>query len=149
MAEFYLDVLDGAGRAVEEIAVAGPATIGRPSRDFTPDVKIPQQCLSASRQHASIKLQGGQLVLEDQSRFGTIVNHTRIEHSSVALHHGVEIIFGLPEDGWRVRFRTPIDPGGTTAPADLLDLLAVSEVAGRSGSGLRGSAEYSRRSLAL
>ena len=128
MEEYYLDVLDEAGRVSEEIPVAGPITIGRPSQEFTPDIEIPAQCRSASRQHATIKCQEDQLVLADHSRFGTIVNHTLMEHCSVPLHHGDEIIFGQSGDGWRVRFRAPNDPGITTTPADPMELLIVSEM---------------------
>ena len=127
MAEYYLDVLGEAGSVVEEIVVTGLATIGRPSKEFTPDIEIPPQCRSASRQHATIHIQGDQLVLADHSSLGTIVNHALIEHRSVTLRHGDEIIFGQPEDGWRIRFRAPNDPGSTTTPADSLELLVVSE----------------------
>ena len=127
MAEYYFDVLDEEGRVLEEIPLNGLATIGRPSRDFNPDIEIPIQCRSASRQHATIKLQGGQPVLKDHSRLGTIVNRTLVERSSVPLNHGDEIVFGQPGDGWRVRFRGPTDAGRTTTPADPLELLVVSE----------------------
>ena len=112
---------------MEEVPVVGPATIGRRSQESTSDIEIPPECRSASRQHATIQLQGNQLVLVDHSRFGTIVNYALIEHRSVTLHHGDEINFGLPGDGWRVRFRAAKDTGGTTTPADPLQLLVVSE----------------------
>lgn len=127
MSEYFFDVLDEEGRVLEEIPLAGRATIGRPSKDANPDIEIPTQCRSASRMHATIKLQGGQPVLEDQSSLGTIVNGTLVERSSVPLNHGDEIVFGQPGDGWRVRFRGPRDPGRTTTPADPLELLVVSE----------------------
>ncbi len=127
MSEYFFDVLDEEGRVLEEIPLADRATIGRPSKDANPDIEIPTQCRSASRMHATIKLQGGQPVLEDQSSLGTIVNGTLVERSSVPLNHGDEIVFGQPGDGWRVRFRGPRDPGTTTKPADPLELLVVSE----------------------
>ena len=128
MAEYFFDVLDEEGRVLEEISLAGLATIGRPARDCNPDIPIPMQCRSASRMHATIKLQGAQPVLEDHSRLGTIVNRTLVECSSVPLNHGDEIVFGQPGDGWRVRFRGTKDFGTTTTPADPLELLVVSEV---------------------
>ena len=127
MEEYYFDVLDEEGRVLEEIPLAGLKTIGRPSRDSIPDIEIPTQCRSASRQHATIKLQGDQPVLEDHSTLGTIVNRILVEGSSVPLHHGDEIVFGQSGDGWRVRFRGPKDPGRTTTPADPLELLVVSK----------------------
>jgi len=127
MAEYYFDVLDEEGRVLEEIPLAGLATIGRPTRDSIPDIEIPTECRSASRMHATIKLEGAQPVLEDHSRLGTIVNRTLVERSSVPLNHGDEIVFGQTGDGWRVRFRGPKDPGRTTTPADPLELLVVSE----------------------
>jgi hypothetical protein len=66
-------------------------------------------------------------VLADHSRFGTVVNQSLVENRSVPLTHGDEIFFGLTEDGWRVRFRVASDTGGTTTPADPLELLVVSE----------------------
>ena len=127
MAEYFFDVLDEEGRVLEEIPLAGLATIGRPARDCTPDIEIPTQCGSASRMHATIKLQGDQPVLVDHSTLGTIVNQTLVERSSVPLNHGDEIVFGQSGDGWRVRFRGPKDSGRTTTPADPLELLIVSE----------------------
>ena len=127
MAEYYFDVLDEEGRVLEAIPLNGLATIGRPSRDANPDIEIPTQCHSASRMHATIKLQGAQPVLEDHSSLGTIVNRTLVERSSVPLHHGDEIVFGQSGDGWRVRFRGPKNAGTTTTPADPLELLIVSE----------------------
>ena len=66
-------------------------------------------------------------MLADHSRFGTVVNQSLVENRSVPLTHGDEIFFGLTEDGWRVRFRVASDTGGTTTPADPLELLVVSE----------------------
>ncbi len=126
MAEYFLDVLDESGNVVSEIPLIKPAIIGRPSKEFIPDIEIPPRCRSASRQHATIEFQGDQMVLADHSTFGTIVNHTLIEHGSVPLGHGDEIVFGQPGDGWRVRFREPI-AGSTTRPADPLELLIVSD----------------------
>ncbi len=127
MAEYYFDVLDEAGQVSEEVPVAGPETIGRSSAEYNPGIEIPAACRSASRQQATLQLQGNQLVLADHSRYGTIVNRTLIQGRSVPLRHGDEIIFGLPGDGWRVRFRAAKIPGGTTKPADALELLIVSE----------------------
>ena len=127
MAEYYFDVLDEAGQVVDEVPVIGPETIGRSSTEYNPGIEIPPECRSASRQQATVQLQGDQLVLLDHSRFGTIVNNTLIERRSVPLRHGDEIIFGLPGDGWRVRFRAAKNPSGTTTPADQLELLMVSE----------------------
>ena len=127
MAEYFFDVRDEEGRVLEEIPLAGLATIGRPARDCTPDIEIPTQCGSASRLHATLKLQGAQPFLEDHSRLGTIVNQTLVVRSSVPLNHGDEIVFGQSGDGWRVRFRGPKDSGRTTTPADPLELLIVSE----------------------
>lgn len=128
MAEYFFDVIDEEGRVLEEIPLAGLATIGRPSKDSIPDVEIPPRCRSASRTHATFQLQGVQPVLVDHSSLGTIVNRTPLEGSSVPLNHGDEIVFGQPGDGWRVRFRGPKNFGTTTTPADPLELLVVSEV---------------------
>ena len=70
---------------------------------------------------------GRQLVLEDHSSFGTIVNQILVARSSVPLHHGDEIVFGQSGDGWRVRSRGPKGADTTTTPADPLELLVVSE----------------------
>ena len=59
--------------------VSGHVRIGRGSADFRPDVLIPSECTSASRQHAVLDLRGERPVLEDRSRFGTIVNGIRLE----------------------------------------------------------------------
>lgn len=128
MAEYYFDVLDEEGRVLEEIPLAGLATIGRPAGDSNPDIEIPTQCRSASRRHATIKLQGIQPVLKDHSTLGTLVNQILVEGRSVPLNHGDEIVFGQTGDGWRVRFRGLTDAGRTTAPADPLELLVVSKV---------------------
>ena len=126
MAEYYFDVLDEAGIVVEEVPVVGPETIGRSSAEYDPGIEIPPECRSASRQQATVQLEGDQLVLSDHSRYGTMVNRTLVQGRSVPLRQGDEIIFGLPEDGWHVRFRAAKIPGGTTKPADPLELLTVS-----------------------
>ena len=121
-----LEVLGEASRVVQEIPVSGYTRIGRKSADFKADLLIPDECTSASRQHAVIDLRGNRPILEDKSRFGTIVNGIRLEHGATELSDMDEIIFGLPGDGWHVRFRY-VDQREVTSPADPLELLAVSE----------------------
>ena len=79
-----------------------------------------------SRQHAVLNLRGDRPVLEDQSRYGTVVNGRRVEPGGTELSDRDEILFGLPGDGWRVRFRY-VDQKEVTSPADPLELLAISE----------------------
>ncbi|MBI4332350.1 MAG: FHA domain-containing protein [Chloroflexi bacterium] len=123
--EYFLQALDDIGQVVRELPLAGVVTIGRGSPDFAPDVVIPGECQSASRQHAVIELGGDRPVLTDNSRLGTIVNGRRIEHTSVELHHGDEVVFGLEASGWRVRFR--VAGHQVTYPPDPLEMLTVSE----------------------
>jgi hypothetical protein len=123
----YLEVLDESGRKKREIAVPGQITLGRGLDDFTPDVVIPPECLSTSRQHARVELRADLALLVDTSKFGTIVNGQLIERGSVELHDGDEIIFGLPADGWRVRFRAASGTGDVTRRLDPLEALAVWE----------------------
>ena len=75
---YILEVLGEASRVVQEIPVSGHMRIGRLSAEFKPDVSIPDECTSASRQHAVLDLRGERPVLEDQSRYGTrpIVAHS-------------------------------------------------------------------------
>jgi len=119
-----LEVLGGGAHVVREIPVSGYIWIGRGSAEFKPDVLIPDECTSASRQHAALDLRGNRPVLEDHSRLGTIVNGRRLEHGTTDLSDRDEIIFGLPQNGWRVRFR--IREGYTEEP-DPLELLTVSQ----------------------
>ena len=121
---YILEVLDEASRVVQEIPVSGHMTIGRGSAEFNPDVSIPDECTSASRQHAMLDLRGECPVLEDRSRLGTIVNGSRVEHGSTELSDRDEIIFGSPLTGWRIRFRIR---KGHTEEGDPLELLTVSE----------------------
>ena len=123
---YILEVIGEGSRVVQEIPVSGYLMIGRGSEEFTPEVTIPTECTSASRRQAVLDLRGDRPVLEDQSRFGTLVNGSRLEKGVTELSDEDEIIFGLPEDGWRVRFRC-VDPGDVTKPADPLELLTVSE----------------------
>jgi hypothetical protein len=123
---YILEVLGEASRVVQEIPVSGYLRIGRGSEEVKPDVLIPPECTSASRQHATLDLRGNRPVLEDQSRYGTFVNGNRVGHAATELSDREEIIFGLPGDGWRVRFRF-VDQTEVTTPADLLELLAISE----------------------
>lgn len=123
----YLDVLDSLGTAVQEVFVSGPSRIGRTAPESEVDITIPSECRSASRLHAVIEPHEGHVRLTDQSRFGTIVNGTVVLHDSVVLRHGDELVFGLPHDGWRVRLRIAGAAGATTAPADPLESLVVSE----------------------
>ena len=127
MADYCLDVLDEAGRVMREVPVTGRVMVGRGSSDFTPDVMIPGECRSASRQHAAIELLGELPTLTDQSRFGTIVNGRVVHHGSVALNAGDEIVFGLPGDGLHIRFHVVGEMGNTTSPADPFELITVSE----------------------
>jgi len=120
---WVLQVLDEAGRVAREIPVSGSITIGRGSTEFGPDVVIPDECTSASRHHAVLDLRGNRPVLEDRSRLGTMVNGRRIEHGVTELSDRDEIIFGLPQNGWRVRFRGERH----TEEVDALELLTVSE----------------------
>jgi DNA-binding winged helix-turn-helix (wHTH) protein len=129
MTEYFFDELDEVGQPGRPVPVAdpanGPVTIGRIAGGSAPDVAVPPECRSVSREHAVIRLQGGRPVLADKSRFGTIVNGELIEGRAVELHHSDEIVFGLPADGWRVKFRVPSD--SYTKPQDPLESLAVSE----------------------
>ena len=120
---YVLEVLAEATRVVQEIPVSGYMTIGRGSEEFKPDVSIPDECTSASRQHAVLDLRGNRPVLKDQSRYGTIVNGIRLEHGATQLSDRDEIIFGSPQTGWRVRFRKRRN----TEEVDALELLTVSE----------------------
>jgi len=123
---YILEVLGGASQGPKEIPVFGAVKIGRRSADLKVDVSIPDECVSASRQHAVMDLRGERPTLEDQSRYGTIVNGKRLGHGLMELSDGDEIIFGMPGDGWRVRFRYANDRD-KTKPADPLELLTVSE----------------------
>ncbi len=123
---YILEVLGEASQGPKEIPVSGYVRIGRRTAESKPDVPIPDECASASRQHAVLDLRGQRPVLEDQSRYGTIVNGIRLEHGLTELSDKDEIIFGMPGDGWRVRFRY-VDQGGVTVPADSLEMLVVSE----------------------
>ena len=122
---YVFDVLDEEGRAVREIPMTGPATIGRGSPAFIPDVVIPPECHSTSRQHATIDVQGHRVVLADTSKFGTIVNGTVINRGSVELHNGDAIVFGLSGDGWRIRFRISGSFPDITRQLDPLESLTV------------------------
>ncbi|GEM_PF-1881983 len=126
---YLLEVLDDASKVVPVIPVDGQVKIGLGSRDRTPDVVIPPACQSASRDHAVIKLGGDIPVLTDNSKFGTVVNGRRIVNSSVDLHDGDEIDFGLDADCWRVRFRVADYTSNFdgTITADPLELLSVSD----------------------
>ena len=64
--------------------------------------------------------------MEDRSRLGTIINGIRLEHATTELFDKDEIIFGMSEDGWRVRFRSVNQEDVTKSP-DALELLVVSE----------------------
>jgi hypothetical protein len=125
--DYFLEVLDEVDRVVREIPLAGHVTVGRGGPDFTPDVSIPGECQSASRQHADIELRGERPVLADHSRFGTIVKSRLVQNASLPLHHGDDIVFGLAETGWHVRFRVADATGKETSPADPLELLVISE----------------------
>ncbi len=125
--QHYIDVLDASGAAVQEIPVPGPVTVGRASPGSSPNVVIPPQCRSASRLHAVIEPRGEQVVLTDQSRFGCLINGKLVHRRSIQLHHGDDLVFGLAQDGWHVRYRTVGSPEDATTPEDPLELLAVSE----------------------
>ncbi len=119
--DHVLEVLGEDGRVVREIRLSEYVTVGR-TEEFTPDVLIPDECTSTSRQHAVLDLRGSLPVLEDQSRFGTIVNGIRVEHGSFELSNRDEIIFGSAQTGWRVRFRMREEG---TVEVDPLELLTV------------------------
>ena len=123
---YILEVLGEAGQVVQEIPVSGYLKIGRGSEDFKPDVLIPPEFASASREHAGLDLRENRLVLEDLSRYGTSVNGVRLEHDATKLSDRDEILFGMATDGWRVRFRH-VNQGKITAPADPLEMLVVSD----------------------
>lgn len=125
--EYFLQVLDEFGVPAGKIPVSGLKTVGRGSPYFVPDIVIPAGCRSASREHAKIEVAGDKPVLTDKSSYGTTVNGRRIEQSSVELHDGDEIIFGLEASGWRVRFHESC-AGITYPPQDPLESLAVYEV---------------------
>ena len=110
---------------MQEIPFSGRRRIGRAAPDTDVDIAIPPECRSASRLHAVIESREGQVLLTDQSRFGTIVNGTVVLHSSLVLRHGDDVIFGLPHDGWRVRLRITGGPEDATAPSDPLESLVV------------------------
>jgi class 3 adenylate cyclase len=122
--EYFLEVLAEGDRHASDVAVSGYVKIGRGSPDFRPDVMIPQESASASRRHAELDLQGRRPILKDRSAFGTIVNGRRLEHDQIELSSGDEIIFGLPHNGWRVRFRVK---SPTTTEIDPLELLSISD----------------------
>ena len=123
---FVLEILGESGQKVQEILVSGFLKIGRGSNDFKPNVLIPPECGSASRDHAGLDLRGPHPVLEDRSRYGTIVNGVLHVHESMELSDGDEIIFGGFEDGWRVRFRI-LDQQEVTKFPDPLEMLVVSD----------------------
>ncbi len=123
---YILEALGDASQGPQEIPVSGHMRIGRLSAEFRPDVSIPDECTSASRQHAVLDLRGESPVLEDQSRYGTIVNGIRLDHGATELSDRDEIIFGMPGDGWRVRFRY-VDQQGVTKLPDLLEMLVISD----------------------
>lgn len=123
---YIFEVLGEAGQKVQEIPVSGLLKIGRGSKEFKPNVLIPPECGSASRDHAGLDLRGPRPVLEDRSRHGTLVNGTLLEHETTELSDRDEIIFGVFEDGWRVRFRS-VDQEDVTKTPDALEMLVVSE----------------------
>lgn len=124
---YFLEVLDEVDRVVREIPLAEHMTVGRGGPDFAPDVSIPSECQSASREHADIELRGERPILADHSRFGTIVEGQLIQNASLPLHHGDDIVFGSAETGWHVRFRVSAAPGKDTSAADPLELLVVTD----------------------
>ncbi len=125
---YILEVLGEGSKVVQAIPVSGCEWIGRGSAEFKPGVLIPFECTSASRQHAVLNLQGDRPFLEDHSRYGTIINGGRVAKVATELSDGDEIIFGLPVDGWRVRFRcVEQHPVTICINADPLDLLVVSD----------------------
>jgi len=65
-------------------------TIGREHSHLVLD----PQDTSISRQHATIRFDGGQFVLEDRSRNGTTVNGKHIKNDTAVLTDGAEILFG-------------------------------------------------------
>lgn len=123
---YILEVLGEASKVVQEIPVSGYERIGRGSAEFKSGVLIPFECTSASRQHAVLDIRGDRPVLQDNSRFGTIINGSRVAKGATELSDRDEIIFGLPVDGWRVRFRH-VEQHPVTVGADPLDLLVVSD----------------------
>jgi hypothetical protein len=123
--DYVLDIVDEAGVVCDRRPVSGYLTVGRGSEEFKPDLPVPDECTSASRRHAVLDLRGSRPILEDQSRFGTIVNGILLERGMTELFNGDEIIFGSSQTGWRVRFR--IIGGRYTEEADPLELLAISE----------------------
>ena len=125
-AEYFLDVLDEQGLVLRQIPLAQRATVGRSSAGSMPDVVVPADCGSVSRRHATIEICQPQPVLTDHSAYGTTVNNAPITNTSVGLDHGDLIVFGLPQDGWRVRFRS-VGESSRTIPPDPLSMLVVSE----------------------
>jgi len=123
---YVIEILGESGQKVQEIPVSGNLKIGRGAEEFKPNVLIPPECGSASRDHAGLDLRGPYPVLEDRSRLGTIVNGTLLDHATKQLSDGDEIIFGVFEDGWRVRFRS-VDQEEVTRTPDALEMLVVSE----------------------
>jgi hypothetical protein len=90
--DYVLDIVDEAGVVCDRRPVSGYLTVGRGSEEFKPDLPVPDECTSASRRHAVLDLRGSRPILEDQSRFGTIVNGILLERGMTELFNGDEII---------------------------------------------------------
>ncbi|MCS7088666.1 MAG: FHA domain-containing protein [Thermoflexales bacterium] len=58
------------------------------------DIVLSPDDLTASRQHATLTLEGNTWVIEDHSRNGTRVNDRVLRHERLALHHGDRIRIG-------------------------------------------------------
>ncbi|MDP6455327.1 MAG: FHA domain-containing protein [SAR202 cluster bacterium] len=125
---YVLEAIIEGNRKGPRYPVSEYVTIGRGSEDFEPDVLIPEECRSASRNHAALDLRGDSKVLSDGSRLGTLRNGALIHNETVQVSSGDEFIFGRRADGWRVRLRY-VGPSRTTDIDDdrLLELLTVSE----------------------
>jgi len=126
--QWFLDVLDVSGDQEKEIAFAGPVRVGRASEDSSPDIIVPNGFRSVSRLHALLVPRGSDVLLTDQSRFGTLVNGQPVHNCLVRLQSGDEVVFGLPHDGWRVRVRAHENSLDITSSADPMEMLFVSDL---------------------
>jgi len=75
---------------------SGPFTLGRVLTDGIPGIVLPTEAPGISRQHCSLSLRDGRLVLEDHSTYGTYVNREKVPGTQV-LQVGDRIRLGSEE----------------------------------------------------
>lgn len=93
-----LEVVHPSGKRTRVSLAHYPFRIGRQS-----DNELQLRDSRISRNHAEIRFQGGQFVLQDlQSSHGSFVNGTRVERT--VLQHGDTIDFGF-DDSYRLQFQ--------------------------------------------